>query len=78
MCSSCNSGGGVWKCMSCIGYPIFCPTCCLAEHRRTPFHRVEQWNLGGYWEPSWLRQVGVQYSRPPGQRMPPAGGCRGG
>ncbi|KAH9912014.1 uncharacterized protein B0H18DRAFT_832574, partial [Fomitopsis serialis] len=48
-----------WKCMSCIGYPIFCPTCCLAEHRRTPFHRVEQWNLGGYWEPSWLRQVGV-------------------
>ncbi|KAH9917630.1 uncharacterized protein B0H18DRAFT_958293 [Fomitopsis serialis] len=59
MCAGCNNGGGVWKCMSCIGYPIFCPTCCLAEHRRTPFHRVEQWNVGGYWEPAWLRQVGV-------------------
>ncbi|KAH9912946.1 uncharacterized protein B0H18DRAFT_889089, partial [Fomitopsis serialis] len=59
ICAGCNNGGGVWKCMSCIGYPIFCPTCCLAEHQRTPFHRVEQWNLGGYWEPAWLRQVGV-------------------
>ncbi|KAH9911261.1 uncharacterized protein B0H18DRAFT_833448, partial [Fomitopsis serialis] len=48
-----------WKCLSCIGWPIYCASCCLASHRRTPFHRVERWKLDGYWAPAWLRDVGV-------------------
>lgn len=49
----------MWKCSSCIGSPIYCHTCCLTQHRRTPFHRVEQWRIEGYWAPAWLKDVGL-------------------
>ena len=42
-CSSCN-GCGSWKCLDCIGHPIYCIWCCREQHARHVFHRVEHWN----------------------------------
>lgn len=58
-CMGCSGGGGTWKCTSCFGQPIYCANCCRSLHARTPFHRVEQWNIKGFWESSWLRSLGV-------------------
>ncbi|KAL4067125.1 hypothetical protein V8B97DRAFT_2025227 [Scleroderma yunnanense] len=38
--------------------PVFCTSCCWAEHKLKPFHRVQQWN-GTFFEESSLRLAGI-------------------
>ncbi|KAL4075503.1 hypothetical protein J3A83DRAFT_4090010 [Scleroderma citrinum] len=38
--------------------PVFCTSCCWAEHKLRPFHRVQQWN-GTFFEESSLRLAGI-------------------
>ncbi|TFK80385.1 hypothetical protein K466DRAFT_455186, partial [Polyporus arcularius HHB13444] len=48
-----------WRCVTCHGRPTFCKDCCYAVHAKHPLHRVEFWQ-GAFFQPAWLRQVGVQ------------------
>ena len=59
VCAGCAGGGGIWRCKSCLASPIYCAMCCRSVHRRTPFHRIEKWNIEGRWEPSWLNMVDI-------------------
>ena len=59
ICTSCGEAEATWRCVECIGRPMFCIRCCHNVHRRTPFHRVEQWT-GSHWAPSWLINVGCE------------------
>ncbi|KAH9912597.1 uncharacterized protein B0H18DRAFT_889665 [Fomitopsis serialis] len=58
-CEKCSAGSAEWKCLSCFGRPVFCESCCLREHARLPFHRLERWT-DTFWVPSWLRSLGLQ------------------
>lgn len=59
ICTGCDSAEGNWRCLRCIGKPVFCIGCCRETHQRLPFHRVEQWT-GTHWASSWLIGVGVE------------------
>ncbi|KAI0687849.1 hypothetical protein C8T65DRAFT_590112, partial [Cerioporus squamosus] len=48
-----------WRCVTCHGRPTFCQQCCYATHTKHPLHRVEFWQ-GSFFQPGWLRQVGIQ------------------
>jgi hypothetical protein len=41
-CSICKTHAEI-KCPDCYGSPMFCKSCCIDEHRRSPFHRPLQW-----------------------------------
>lgn len=47
-----------WRCITCLGRPVLCASCCQTEHRRHPFHRIEVWE-DGHFKPGWLRQLGL-------------------
>src|SRR5882757_2066967 len=54
----CCSMSAMWRCLYCLGRPVYCAGCCRDSHSRLVFHRVEHWT-GSYWEPTWLRQAGA-------------------
>jgi CxC2 like cysteine cluster associated with KDZ transposases len=58
-CTHCKVGEANWKCLGCLGQPVFCTGCCRRLHHRNPFHRVKQWT-GTHWAPSWLIGVGIE------------------
>jgi hypothetical protein len=41
-CVVCN-GDGIYRCCDCFGQPLLCSLCCREQHRRDPFHRIQQW-----------------------------------
>ncbi|KAL4082105.1 hypothetical protein V8B97DRAFT_1856361, partial [Scleroderma yunnanense] len=55
ICMSCG-GDGIYRCRECAHWPVFCRSCCWAEHKLRPFHRVQQWN-GTFFEESFMRLV---------------------
>lgn len=56
-CSICSRGSAHIKCSDCFGGNIFCKECCLRHHRRSPFHRLLQWN-GRHYAPTSLYSLG--------------------
>ncbi|KAL4065411.1 hypothetical protein J3A83DRAFT_4100050, partial [Scleroderma citrinum] len=57
ICMSCG-GDGIYRCRECSYQPVFCTSCCWAEHKLRPFHRVQQWN-GTFFEESSMRLAGI-------------------
>src|SRR5882757_4269771 len=57
-CLGCDNHDATWRCNECFGRPSYCSSCCKQTHARHPFHRVESWT-GSFFQPSWLRHVGV-------------------
>ncbi|KAF8430939.1 hypothetical protein L210DRAFT_3370723, partial [Boletus edulis BED1] len=49
---------GVYRCSDCFNQPLFCTPCIREQHRRNPFHRVQQWT-GSFFEDSSLNLVGT-------------------
>lgn len=47
-----------WRCVSCVGAPTFCTTCCRNDHKRHVFHRIERWQ-GDFFQAAALLDVGV-------------------
>src|ERR1700744_225541 len=43
-CSNCSTGHASIRCSDCFGANSFCKNCCLEVHKRSPFHRLSQWN----------------------------------
>jgi len=46
-----------YRCLDCICSGIICGSCCLADHRRHPFHSIQKWN-GQHFESSSLHDLG--------------------
>lgn len=57
ICSLCLDSPGYIKCSDCFGGNIFCKSCCLKYHQRSPFHRLLQWN-GRHYAPTSLYSLG--------------------
>ena len=56
-CSHCSGDVAYIRCSDCIGGNTFCIPCCLQYHRRSPFHRLLQWN-GKHYAPTTLYALG--------------------
>jgi hypothetical protein len=57
-CANCQkSSGTAYRCTDCYFSGILCQDCCIADHRRHPFHSITQWN-GRYFEPTTLQAIG--------------------
>jgi CxC2 like cysteine cluster associated with KDZ transposases len=47
ICQHCKIEEGVFRCESCLGWPLLCKPCCLNTHQRHPYHKIKQWT--GKW-----------------------------
>jgi CxC2 like cysteine cluster associated with KDZ transposases len=57
-CSGCNqSKDAVYRCLDCFHPRIFCQECCLMEHARHPFHRIQKWT-GKFFNSTTLESMG--------------------
>ncbi|KAL1698469.1 hypothetical protein EV121DRAFT_284741 [Schizophyllum commune] len=70
-CPGCKSGTeGVpeYRCTTCVGGGLYCRSCCLEDHRRRPFCRIEKWN-GRFFEKTTLQSLGlrIQLGHPEGE-----------
>jgi hypothetical protein len=59
-CESCQLPGR-WRCLCCLGRPLFCRRCCRSQHQRLIFHRVQKWT-GKFFQDASLWEVGVRLS----------------
>ncbi len=60
ICFFCHDASEVqFRCLSCIGRPFTCHSCCLNSHQHNPFHQIQQWN-GGFFHTISLRSLGFQ------------------
>lgn len=51
LCDNCgeeNAEEATYRCLSCMGHPRFCFTCCHKIHQREPFHKVQEYRDGFY------------------------------
>lgn len=57
-CSSCLMQESQVRCLDCLGSPILCHQCCLANHRTNPYHKIEAWK-GKCFLASDLHDIGL-------------------
>lgn len=57
-CSICNHSPGLYRCRDCFGVHLWCDHCCIVNHARLPFHRLQMWN-GKCFEVSSLLNHGL-------------------
>lgn len=49
----------LWRCLTCLGKPLYCTECCRNAHSANVLHRLEIWT-GSFFRPCTLRHVGVE------------------
>ncbi|KAG2105070.1 uncharacterized protein F5147DRAFT_746489 [Suillus discolor] len=69
MCASCGMNPAEFRCQDCDDTQLYCGTCSLVNHARSPTHRMQQWN-GVFFEVASLKMLGlqVQLGHPIGQQ----------
>ncbi|KLO06717.1 hypothetical protein SCHPADRAFT_837667 [Schizopora paradoxa] len=59
-CFFCGTDKGVeYKCVTCIGRPVFCQDCCVKSHVHNPFHQIHQW-MDEHFKRITLRKLGLR------------------
>jgi hypothetical protein len=48
-----------WRCLCCLGRPMFCRGCCRQLHNKLIYHRLQKWT-GLYFQDAGLWEVGVR------------------
>lgn len=48
-----------WRCLGCLGRPMFCRGCCRKLHNKLIYHRLQKWT-GLYFQDAGLWEVGVR------------------
>ncbi|KAG2090914.1 uncharacterized protein F5147DRAFT_748193 [Suillus discolor] len=68
ICRNCYSGTPHFHCKDCFGTELYCHTCVVTMHAKTPVHRVQEWT-GLYFVPVSLKKLGlcVQLGHPAGE-----------
>jgi hypothetical protein len=68
-CIKCSKES-IWKCLDCVGSPIYCSSCCCTQHNLDFRHRIVRWN-GEHFTSAWLANVGIViYLGHNGERCP--------
>lgn len=57
-CAHCLSPG-VWRCVDCLGRPLYCRTHCRDSHSKLISHRIQRWT-GRFFLDSQIWEVGVK------------------
>ena len=57
VCSGCGPSGE-WRCLDCLGRPLFYQDCCRHAHQNNPFHKIQKWEKE-YFKDSTLLQAGL-------------------
>jgi hypothetical protein len=57
-CKLCNESAR-WRCLCCLGRPMFCRGCCRISHNKLIYHRLQKWT-GLYFQEAGLWEVGVR------------------
>ncbi len=55
----CGNEEGTFRCVTCIGRPLFCQDCCLHSHSHIPFHEIREWK-DGFFQSIPLRDMGFK------------------
>ncbi|KAF8802880.1 hypothetical protein BYT27DRAFT_7305988 [Phlegmacium glaucopus] len=50
-----------WRCLCCLGRPVYCRKCCRNSHRQLIYHRLQKWT-GTFYQDAGLWEVGVRLS----------------
>ncbi|KAG2031834.1 hypothetical protein BDR03DRAFT_936192 [Suillus americanus] len=45
LCAGCCANPAEFRCQDCHDMQLYCGTCLLANHARSPTHRIQQWNV---------------------------------
>lgn len=48
-----------WRCLCCLGRPMFCRACCRISHNKLIYHKLQKWT-GQYFQDAGLWEVGVR------------------
>ena len=54
----CGDGQALYYCGDCFLSPLYCRSCVLAAHSRTPFHQIQEWS-GSYFRRTSLSKLGL-------------------
>jgi CxC2 like cysteine cluster associated with KDZ transposases len=58
VCLMCHSKmDPFYRCLDCHGSGVICGGCCVLDHAKHPFHKIQKWN-GQYFETSSLHDIG--------------------
>ncbi|TFK59884.1 hypothetical protein BDN72DRAFT_780127, partial [Pluteus cervinus] len=62
VCWQCSGmDGDPYRCLDCVGQPIYCTEHMRSSHGALPLHRIEKWvSEEGYFAPAWLGEIGVK------------------
>jgi hypothetical protein len=60
----------IYRCKDCFHGSLYCQRCCLKEHERHPFHRIEQWTGSSYESTSLMKLGFILHLGHGGQRCP--------
>lgn len=58
LCTHCNSTPGKYRCRECLPQTFYCAGCCISEHSKQPFHRIQKFS-NGYFADSDLDELGI-------------------
>ncbi|KAF8816202.1 hypothetical protein BYT27DRAFT_7070654, partial [Phlegmacium glaucopus] len=50
-----------WRCLCCLGRPVYCRKCCRNSHQQLIYHRLQKWT-GTFYQDAGLWEVGVRLS----------------
>lgn len=63
LCDICDEEQGkaeaTYRCLSCMGHPRFCHSCCHKVHQRDPFHKIQHYE-DGYFRTVPMRSIGFR------------------
>ena len=48
-----------WRCLCCLGRPLYCRGCCRISHKNLIYHRLQKWT-GKFFQDASLWEVGVR------------------
>jgi len=58
ICTHCQKSAR-WRCLCCLGRPMYCRECCRTTHRQLIYHRLQKWT-GQFFQDAGLWEVGVR------------------
>ncbi|KAF9487606.1 hypothetical protein BDN71DRAFT_1485287 [Pleurotus eryngii] len=57
LCFECTAEEGIYRCKDCLYAVLFCASCIVEKHKRSPFHRIQAWE-DGFFTSSSLKKLG--------------------
>ncbi|KAG5223262.1 CxC2 domain-containing protein [Salix suchowensis] len=59
-CPGCLTSAAFYRCTDCYDESLYCRTCIVDSHSRTPFHRIEHWTEEQFFTATSLKALGLR------------------